>query len=735
MSGNAHRMKRSETDKARWLVNHPNFHNSNSSQAEIYLDKQQRGNVAFPPHPRIPITFSCCRAQHESLVPYSGQLIIDGQYEFSDLDEFIVNHVQACVREVQKPAPKDELHLFSNTTGLLRVEVGKDGEAHLSHPRVRLAPIHPVLGWPIKMASIISVNSTNSPNTNYTQENGDRRPRLPPTGSSRLEFTKEVFGGHVRHRDFGDTLFLVVLVPKDNVPQPGRPPGEDLAVDKSEGDPAVPRWTPGERARLRRRNAGGDLLEGAVLGRRKGEEKKAQEQGQTRTRIRGMLEVSRANLRHLPPRINYPATAAATNNKKTSSPAPSLWLSLGRRVERNRASLLPPPSFSPRLRKRENVARIGPSGHVQRSMRPYTTKTRNAPTLVGSMRVDRVDCGEEVEEFLNNVENREEEDTEHFRKAVHHHRLNDQWTSQDLTRAATSSGWTYSQPCRPLPRLFAPSPSQSTMSKPSLSISVTTSTTKRSPRKSAGPVRPPTRPADGPIPLQLLSSKGPRISPLPLPTQPFQSAFPSCPTTRNPRTVCGEIGRIVQRSTITRSVSTALSPAPLSLTQSKASKQLRTPGTTASSSCLKPEALRSRVEDYGVCAKDDAGGKDNRILRGGGRAGSGVRALCGTIRPDGIHPTPSIAWDRKREVSGRQWTCLRGVEDLPAAIKNFPETTSPRTIRRRVSASSLLAAGTGCFWRRELIVAGGSWRWELSSERTLVAVCYPKNIGNYGSRM
>ena len=46
-----------------------------------------------------------------------GQLIIDGKYEFSDLDELIVNHVQAMARRVEelmafekfKPGPEDEL--------------------------------------------------------------------------------------------------------------------------------------------------------------------------------------------------------------------------------------------------------------------------------------------------------------------------------------------------------------------------------------------------------------------------------------------------------------------------------------------------------------------------------------------------------------------------------------------------------------------------------------------------
>jgi transcription elongation factor SPT6 len=51
-----------------------------------------------------------------------GQLVVDGKYEFSDLDELIVNHVQALARRVEelmafekfKPGPEDELraHFF-----------------------------------------------------------------------------------------------------------------------------------------------------------------------------------------------------------------------------------------------------------------------------------------------------------------------------------------------------------------------------------------------------------------------------------------------------------------------------------------------------------------------------------------------------------------------------------------------------------------------------------------------
>ena len=43
------RKKRAEVDKTRRVIKHPNFHNFNASQAEAYLDKQQRGDVVIRP--------------------------------------------------------------------------------------------------------------------------------------------------------------------------------------------------------------------------------------------------------------------------------------------------------------------------------------------------------------------------------------------------------------------------------------------------------------------------------------------------------------------------------------------------------------------------------------------------------------------------------------------------------------------------------------------------------------
>lgn len=43
------RKKRAEVDRTRRVIKHPNFHNFNTSQAEAYLEKQQRGDVVIRP--------------------------------------------------------------------------------------------------------------------------------------------------------------------------------------------------------------------------------------------------------------------------------------------------------------------------------------------------------------------------------------------------------------------------------------------------------------------------------------------------------------------------------------------------------------------------------------------------------------------------------------------------------------------------------------------------------------
>ncbi|KAI0798004.1 transcription elongation factor Spt6 [Abortiporus biennis] len=129
------RKKRAEVDRSRRVIKHPNFHNFNSAQAEAYLDKQQRGDVVIRPSSKgsnhLAVTWKVDDKlfQHIDVVEpnadLSGQtvgtkLIVDNTHQYSDLDDLIVNHVQAMARKVEelmahekfKQGPEDELHLF-----------------------------------------------------------------------------------------------------------------------------------------------------------------------------------------------------------------------------------------------------------------------------------------------------------------------------------------------------------------------------------------------------------------------------------------------------------------------------------------------------------------------------------------------------------------------------------------------------------------------------------------------
>ncbi|GJE87155.1 transcription elongation factor Spt6 [Phanerochaete sordida] len=128
------RKKRAEVDKTRRVIKHPNFHNFNASQAEQYLDKQQRGDVVIRPSSKGPnhlaVTWKVDDKlfQHVDVLEVDAdpnsqsvgrQLIVD-KLTYADLDELIVNHVGAMARKVEelmahdkfKHGPEDELHLF-----------------------------------------------------------------------------------------------------------------------------------------------------------------------------------------------------------------------------------------------------------------------------------------------------------------------------------------------------------------------------------------------------------------------------------------------------------------------------------------------------------------------------------------------------------------------------------------------------------------------------------------------
>ncbi|KAJ6496747.1 transcription elongation factor SPT6 [Mycena vitilis] len=128
------RKKRAEVDRSRRVIKHPNFHNFNTAQAEAYLDKQQRGDVVIRPSSKgsdhLAVTWKVDDQlyQHIDVTEPNAdptgqtvgtQLIVDSTHSYADLDELIVNHVQAMARKVEelmasdrfKHGSEDDLHL------------------------------------------------------------------------------------------------------------------------------------------------------------------------------------------------------------------------------------------------------------------------------------------------------------------------------------------------------------------------------------------------------------------------------------------------------------------------------------------------------------------------------------------------------------------------------------------------------------------------------------------------
>ncbi|KAK7019339.1 transcription elongation factor Spt6 [Favolaschia claudopus] len=129
------RKKRAEIGRSRRVIKHPNFHNFNTSQAEAHLDKQQRGDVVVRPSSKgndhLAVTWKVDDQlyQHIDVTELNadptgqtvgGTLIVDSTHSYADLDELIVNHVQAMARKVEelmahdrfRHGSEEELHLF-----------------------------------------------------------------------------------------------------------------------------------------------------------------------------------------------------------------------------------------------------------------------------------------------------------------------------------------------------------------------------------------------------------------------------------------------------------------------------------------------------------------------------------------------------------------------------------------------------------------------------------------------
>ncbi|KAF8892531.1 SH2 domain-containing protein [Infundibulicybe gibba] len=129
------RKKRAEVDRTRRVIKHPNFHNFNTAQAEAYLEKQQLGDVVIRPSSKgidhLAVTWKVDDKLYQHIdvtepnadptgQTIGSQLRVDVNHSYADLDELIVNHVQAMARRVEelmahekfKHGGEDELHLF-----------------------------------------------------------------------------------------------------------------------------------------------------------------------------------------------------------------------------------------------------------------------------------------------------------------------------------------------------------------------------------------------------------------------------------------------------------------------------------------------------------------------------------------------------------------------------------------------------------------------------------------------
>ncbi|KAI6122716.1 SH2 domain-containing protein, partial [Pisolithus croceorrhizus] len=121
-----------ETDRTRWVIKHPNFHNFHATQAKNFLEKQQCGDVVICPSSKgmghLAVTWkvddklTCINILvHITEINTPSRLIlaVDDKYQYTDLDELIVNHVQVIMCKVKelmahkkfKCGPKDELYL------------------------------------------------------------------------------------------------------------------------------------------------------------------------------------------------------------------------------------------------------------------------------------------------------------------------------------------------------------------------------------------------------------------------------------------------------------------------------------------------------------------------------------------------------------------------------------------------------------------------------------------------
>ncbi|CED84385.1 Transcription elongation factor SPT6 [Phaffia rhodozyma] len=112
----AQRKKRTDVDRLKRQIDHPNFFNMNVAEAEQELASQHRGDVIIRPSSKgvdhLNVTWKVDDGlyQHIDVLevdkpnPQSlGRILrVGGQYSYHDLDELIVSHVKAVVRKMEE---------------------------------------------------------------------------------------------------------------------------------------------------------------------------------------------------------------------------------------------------------------------------------------------------------------------------------------------------------------------------------------------------------------------------------------------------------------------------------------------------------------------------------------------------------------------------------------------------------------------------------------------------------
>lgn len=108
--------KMRQKGKVKRQIDHPNWHEMNSGQAEQFLMSQPRGEVVIRPSSKgsdhLALTFKVGDAvfQHVDIQEFNKpnenslgtSLRIGGKYTFIDLDDVIVNYVNAIMRMLEQ---------------------------------------------------------------------------------------------------------------------------------------------------------------------------------------------------------------------------------------------------------------------------------------------------------------------------------------------------------------------------------------------------------------------------------------------------------------------------------------------------------------------------------------------------------------------------------------------------------------------------------------------------------